>query len=464
MSNAKSANANGGRTASLDFGVRGWILIIYCFMSFLLGGAFLGVWQLDVMANTEILGWNSDKILQLMNIAGVIVCLSQIAISPAMTKAKFNLSRISYTMFLLFGIACLGMGWQAQSVVAYNIFFVLGYFFNQFQSILINNMITGNWFPHRRTMVVGITSMAIPLGSTIGSGLYAVLMNSLGHFGMMVLYFAVSAVFFGVGLVFVKDYPEMVGEYPDNDKSVSRDQLNKEFQLMKAMQDNNVWSIKTLLTNKTVWIMILTAVATFNINGIFLAQCVNRLFMYGTYDFNQARTVLTIAGVASIFGSFGCGLIDSWFTTKKLVIFMLGTGALATLLQLSNSYTVIIIGTVICGFILGGSSNVVLTMSAETFPRESMGGAQAIIQPVMNLIVMGLNAAYLMVAAAAQSYKPVYIFYICMAVVAILLVLFKYDPAQVRLQDEELKQASGYYEKMEEARKIIEAGECEFDH
>ena len=62
MENAKRGSI------SLNFGLRGWLVIIYCFLSFVIGGAFLGVWQITITQNATLYGWNSTVLFSLTNV------------------------------------------------------------------------------------------------------------------------------------------------------------------------------------------------------------------------------------------------------------------------------------------------------------------------------------------------------------------------------------------------------------
>lgn len=425
---------------SLDFGVRGWLVIIYCFLSMTIPGAFLGVWQITVSTNAMTLGWNSTAVLSLMSIAGVIMCVLELLLSKKLARTT-KLSMISAVTFLIFGLCCLGMGFTSTDVILYNVFFVIGYICSQAQSVLMNNMICGKWWPKRRTVVVGITTIGICFGAAIGNGLYTVITAAVGTTGMYIAYFVVALIVCLIGFVFVRDYPEQVGAYPDNDQSVSREELAKEFAIVEEAQKNSPWNLKNLVKTPQVWIIILASLVTFNINGIFMAQTMNRLVNFGTYDMMQAIGLITTASIVACFGSPLCGVIDAKLGTKGFVVVILILSAIASLTQFSSSYNVILVGAVIAGVVAGGSSNVVLTLCAEAFPRESIGHAMAAVQPIMHLIVMGLNESYLLVADAANGYAPVYIFFAVLAGVSAILIGVFYKPEKIKERDLELKAA-----------------------
>lgn len=430
----------GKRSISLNFGVRGWIVIIYCFISFVVGGAFLGVWQIMVAANAEVLGWNTTVIYSLTNVAGVIMCLIEILISRLMMKNRVSVARMGVIWFAIFVVACIVMKFASTNVIIFNLMFIFGYITTNGQSMCLNGSLTGNWWPKRRGMVIGITTIGVPLGSAFGNGFYNIFSAMVGADNVLFIYALIGLAVVVIGILFVRDYPEQVGAYPDNDKSENREQLEKEFEAMRAAQPKSAWNIKRILTTKQAWLIILIGFVTFNSNGIYMMQSMNRLTVYGSLDLTSAMMLMTVASVVALFGSPLCGIVDSKFGTKKCGLFILCLCLICTVLQLPGTYLPTLIGMIVFGIVMGGASNIVVSLASDAWPRESSSRAFSIIQPVMHLITMGLNECYLLLAGAVGTYFPVYIIYLCLIVFCMILFGAKYDPKKVHALDAKYKE------------------------
>ena len=428
------------RSISLNFGVRGWIVIIYCFISFLVGGAFLGVWQIMVTANVSALGWNSTVIFSLTNVAGVIMCLIEMYISRLMMKNKINLARLGTIMFAIFVAACIIMRFSSSMVVIFNLMFIVCYITTNGQSMCVNGSLVGNWWPKRRGMVIGITTIGVPLGSAFGNGLYYAFAALVGESNVLFVYAIIGAVVVAIGAFLVRDFPEQVGCYPDNDKSESREQLEAEFEAMRKAQPKNAWNIKRILTTKQAWLIILIGFVSFNSNGIYMMQSMNRLTVFGPLEMSQAMVLMTIASVVALFGSPVCGIVDQKLGTKRCGIFILILCLACTVLQLPGQYMTILVGMIIFGIVMGGASNIVVSLASDAWPRESSSRAFSIIQPVMHIITMGINQCYLLLASRVGTYMPVYFVYIVLIIIAFIFFGGFYDPKKVHALDAKYKE------------------------
>ena len=430
-------------TVGLNFGVRGWLVVIYCFISFVIGGAFLGVWQITITANAQQLGWNATALFSLTNVAGVIMCLIEMGISALIAKSKVNISRLGIIMFAIYAVACIVMRLNMTNVVIFNLMFIICYITTNGQSMMINGVLVGNWFPRRRGMVIGITTMGVPLGSAFGNGLYMVLAGAVGPQNVYLIYAMAGFVVCAIGVLFIRDWPEQVGAYPDNDRTLDRDALLQEFKKMKELEAKNPWNLKRIMSTPSVWLIVLLGFVTFNSNGIYMMQSMNRLVMFGPLEMPQAMTLMTVASIVAIFGSPLCGVIDSKLGTKASAIFMCILALVCTALQIPGTYTSILIGMILFGIVMGGASNVVVSLASDAFPRDSSARAFSIIQPVMHLITMGVNEIYLLIAGRVGNYVPIYGIYMVLLIVTIIIFAAKYDPKKIRDLDAKLKAEAG---------------------
>lgn len=434
----------------LDFGRRGWLFIVYCFASFVVGGAFLGLWQITVTENALNLGWNSTAALSMTNLAGVIMCLLELWVSRRLMTSGLNISRLSVGALLLFAFSSLAMAFFTDDYFVFSLLFIVAYITSNGQSMLLNGILTGNWWPKRRGIVIGITTIGIPLGSAVGNGLYMALAALVGGHNVYIIYAAAGIVVSLIGAFFIRDFPEEVGAYPDNDQTLDREAVNREFAAMQELQKYNPWSMKRILSCPQTWIIILVGIVTFNLNGLYVVQSMNRLVIYGNMEMSAVLILLTIASIVACFGSPICGLIDEKISTKASAIFMCVLGIAATLLQMAGTYASVMAGMILVGVVMGGSSNVVVSLASDAWPRESSGRAFSVMQPVMHLITMGLNESYLLISGSMHSYTVPYWIFMILNGIALLFLFTRYNPEKVKELDREYKKESGYAGKFNE--------------
>jgi MFS family permease len=96
-------------------------------------------------------------------------------------------------------------------------------------------LLVGQWFPTRKGTVMGIATLAFPianglLGPFAGSVFGPIGAMSAQHIPFdpnqiimkaFLPFFIVSIVGWLIGVIFIKDYPEQVGAFRDNDKSMT---------------------------------------------------------------------------------------------------------------------------------------------------------------------------------------------------------------------------------------------------
>jgi sugar phosphate permease len=99
--------------------------------------------------------------------------------------------------------------------------------------------LAADWFPRRRGAFMGLAT----IGMTVASGfiplIFSVLVPKYGITNTMLMHAALMVVIAVLILIFIKNNPEEVGAHPDNDKTVSREELMKEFKEMDEYRKNS---------------------------------------------------------------------------------------------------------------------------------------------------------------------------------------------------------------------------------
>lgn len=385
------------------FGKKGWgIAGIGILFYFFWQGPMYSASNFWFTALEEMFGWSVPSMALPITLAGILSVFGVI-LWGALAK-KFGAKRI-IVICLLCAAACNMIFVSFMTLWSFGLSIILFFFFSMGYSVIGVGQLGADWFPHTKGVYMGI----VTVGSTIN-------MASIN----MVLAFAVPA--FGIGPslavysiaqviaailvgIFVKNTPEEAGAFPDNDKSITREQLMKEFKEMEEYKKSSPWNVKTLLRNPTMWkIGIAWGIAMMCGVGI-IQQLVQILTSFG-HPFMLGITILTLGWPIGVFGHILVGIIDLRFGTRN-------TSMLMALILLCSQIILITTGGSLAGAIIAaglllfgisGIQNVTMSMTTTTFGRKDFENAWPVISTIFQLIS---NAGVLIIAilAAALTYQ-----------------------------------------------------------
>lgn len=193
----------------------------------------------------EIRGWDIALINAVSGIACIMKAIGVLVLAKTVRKlgAK-NLTVIT----LLISAALLVVFGTTQSLVFFlAVILIIGFLGGGYEK---NGgmTITANWWPTKKGIVLGFTTMGIVAMNFIYVPMMPKLLGALGLGGGMAVIAAILVVVAVLTAVFVKNTPEEVGEFPDGDPSYAT--TGKEIaQQMKEYKSpftvKKCWQIKT---------------------------------------------------------------------------------------------------------------------------------------------------------------------------------------------------------------------------
>ena len=210
---------------SIGFGTRGTLLVLYQFLAYIGYTAFTNFPQ-NVMSDF----YGGTQTTTLMNMIGGIIgyLITYLVIAPRIGRIK-NMKRVGILTGLVSLVFCALICIIPPTMTAlWCVAFVLVLITTQIWACMFVTLLIGNWFPRRKGTVMGIVTIAFPLVTGICLGLF------MGQFYMKlgmgaslleatVTAFAPYWILALLGIIicalFLKDFPEQVGAYRDNDKS-----------------------------------------------------------------------------------------------------------------------------------------------------------------------------------------------------------------------------------------------------
>ncbi|MGN1414858.1 MAG: nitrate/nitrite transporter [Anaerovoracaceae bacterium] len=407
-----------------NFG-KGWMIIFYSMIMFwfLIGFSIDGQnIVIDVFAGShwQELGFADQtalhaKLLELAMWAGFIGVIAYFIIGRICTKIGGR--ALSSIFLVLAGLSYIYYG-RADSIMSYFIGLTL-------VTVCINgaayigggNLVT-QWFPKKKGLANGYTTMGHNLGSALYVPLIAFLIGARGMAGGMMVT-GIAAIIIGIVAYFIiRNTPQELGVYPDN---VTKEVYEREYADMSEGTKSR-WTVSSLLKTKEMWLVaIIVGINQLVTTGV-MSQLVPRNMEFG-FSQAQAVSLMTVCALVGLVGSFGFGFIDQKLGVKTAIRGYLVWYMVALLINviLNNQ-----IGGYICvamvGIAIGAAANFMTSLPASVFGRHNFDLVYSIYFPIMEIVLM-LN--YIVNAKALEltgSLRGAYAVFVVLLAVNFILI------------------------------------------
>ena len=299
-------------------GSRGWVLTLYTFLGFATWLAF-GNYPINVLnpKYEGMFGWNPTYTSVAYSVATLLVVIFQLLIAKRI--AASNVKRST----LIFGSMTLVMGLAIALITnqpLFLLFFILFRIFGDTWALVCNGILVGQWFPTRKGTVMGVATFAFPLGGGFGLALFSALASKGTLIAFMpFLIFGLLAIV--LAAAFLSDYPEQVGAFRDNDRTMTPDQAHSIMMKEIEQKQNSCWHGKNLFVCRDFWFLVIpSGLLLFASVGIMI-QIISVLVSIDQTFFSKfGPLVLSGISIFACIGSWILGLIDTKFSTKIAII------------------------------------------------------------------------------------------------------------------------------------------------
>lgn len=421
------------------FGARGWLVIAYCFLMF---------WFYAGMVND---GSNivAPAVAEHINVAYPIVLgISTIACLVAFVffvifgqiNAKIGVRITSSICLVIAGVAYICVGY-ATTLVEYAIAlsFVAGAIMSA--GYICGGVYVADWFPKKKGIVMGYTTMGLNFASAFYVPLIAVLVGSVG-LTAGTMWIGLGCILLGVlGYVFMRGTPMEYGKYPDN---VDKDEYEAEY-FTQQIDRTGGWSTMRLLKTRELWLCAIpTGLIQLVTSGI-VTQLVVRNVHLG-FEQSEAIGMMTVIAVVGLFGSWAFGVLDQKMGTKKAMLIFCVWEVVALLANITETKLGVYVSIFMIGMVIGGSANFTVSLPANVFGRHGFSKVNGVIFPIQGLI----TALHFVVSALSLHYtgglRGAYVVFTAVIVVCIILVSkvkeYKYN-RDFHVEEEHLKHITG---------------------
>lgn len=399
---------------------KGWNLMLFAILSMLVTNAGVndGL-NIALPAIADGAGLDYELCLSMGTVAGFVGVAMMFVI--AKFRDRFGGRKVSAVLFIIFGLTFYFLFLRATNIFMYGVSQCIMVSCGQGCFYLCTGPMQSDWFPKKRGVVNGIST----IGANIGTAILAPIMTTLltlAEYKTSLSVFAVAAVILGIfAYLALRDDPMEAGMYPDN---VSKETYEAEYKdFFKKEEYISDWTVSKMLKCKEVWLAAMVpGFITLGLLGI-ITQFVPRNVSLGLSQ-EVAISAMTVAGLVGIVGSYAIGYLDTKIGTKKAcmiycAIFALGIAFnLLASLWLPFAY----ISILIVGFSLGGSTNMSLSFPASIFGVLDYPKVNGVIFPI-NYCIGCLNfVVNAVVMKLTGSLTGAYIVYLCLFLINIIIV------------------------------------------
>lgn len=399
---------------------KGWYLMIFAILAMMVTNAGVndGL-NVALPAIAEGAGLSYELCLSMGTVAGFVGVAMMLVI--AKFRDRFGGRRVSAALFIIFGLTFYFLFLRATNIFMYGLSQCIMVSCGQGCFYLCTGPMQSDWFPKKRGVVNGISTIGANIGTAILAPLMTVLLT-MAEYKTSLSVFAVAAVVLGVfAFAALRDNPLEAGVYPDN---VTKEVYEKEYKKLSE-HDHYVsdWTIPKMLKCKEVWLAaVVPGFITLGLLGI-ITQFVQRNMSLGLSN-EVAISAMTVAGLVGIIGSYAIGYIDTKMGTKRACMIYCGIFAVGILFNLLASYWLpfVYVSIFIVGFSLGGSTNMSLSFPASIFGVLDYPKVNGVIFPI-NYCIGCLNfLVNAVVMKLTGSLTGAYVVYLCLFLINIVVV------------------------------------------
>ncbi len=396
---------------SYNFGKKGWTVISFeVILLFFMTGLTVDGLNIIVPAMAAFRGWDVNVLLSISTPAGIIALF--LVMFWGKLIEKFGLKQVTVITMFLAAVATILYG-NSMSVSMYAVTLVAMVTLINAFSVICGFAICTNWFPTKKGIVMGFTT----IGMNLASACISIILNALSNkYNIAVALTIMGIVIAAVGVLlafFVKATPEEAGCYPDNDPEVAK-LIHKE---ENAMESEEKLSYIEALKNPMVWIFGV-AYGFFGLATVgIMSQLVGYFQEVRGFALSGALLVITVAAIIGMVGSVLWGIVDQKVGTKLASILFGIWYFIGIIFLIMPNQICMYIGIFMLGFAIGGNGNFAPSMASYAFGRRDF----AVSYSCINTIVGVVRSCSFAVLAVLRSMTSGYtVPYMVFAVISLL--------------------------------------------
>ena len=424
---------------SIGLGARGWLLLVHQFLAFIVFMVFAN-YPMNLLATEmpDVYG-DAQTVSMIYTFSMLVGMAIQLVLSQFVGKVK-SVKWLNHAFGIITLAAAVGVS-TIHGGAAWTACYVVLCVFSGLYAMFSLGILVGQWFPRRKGTVMGIATLAFPIGNGL-IGVFAGALFSKGYpdvTGAFLPFLIAGVIGLIIGIIFVTDYPEQCGAFRDNDKSFTPEMAKAMMLEEIENKKTSVWKIGATLKSAQFWLITLPMGALLMCSVGMMAQT-NAII--GAYPDLPFAGVMAAVMIFACLGSYLLGLMDTKFGTKMAVLVSSAIMALSGVFGAIGGSVPTAISIVLLAIFMGAGSNFTVSASAQYWRREDFPSVFGVVNPVANILQC---AGPIMVAATIgmmpMNRMPFILVGVIGAVSVVLAMAF--SPAKVKEADDQLRKAAG---------------------
>lgn len=392
----------------------GYSIVVHSFICYLFTCFWVtGIANVVFPALSESTGIMVPELLKINTVVGIMAAVLSVLIGQIVLKKGPKI--VTVTGFLVGGAVTMLLG-HAVGLVSVTVCLFLVQLSMLSYSFMTTNNLIANWFPRKKGVVLGITTMGLALGNSTLTPLFSKISAAVGFRGALLIYGIIMVLLGLVSIFWLKETPQEAGLYPDNDPEYA--------DAGKTAVFVSKWTFAKLLRNKGAWLV------TFSFGLSFLAciGAVSQLVSFAQFrEFSlpQSLTIMSIGGIVSAVISFLSGAVDQkWGTKKATVLYCILCLISYLILVFVEVQPVVAIFLVFVVGLNGAPGNLTPSMFITKFGAQNYTAVNRLLMPV----VMVLRSCSYFVVGMAISVRgnmaDIYAVLTVIIVISFVMLLF----------------------------------------
>lgn len=405
------------KSARSNFGFRGWIMVVYAFLVCFTGTAIPQMFNSTGDYYTGVYGWSMVTLQGFLTIGGLLCTLTMLLVGKLSLKISVRKMAIISCVAMAILNFCFGF---VKELWVMGLLCIVIYQFTDTNSFMFNGIMIANWFPKKSGLAMGWVTFGFPLAASFGTLIMITALIKGGIVAAYIPFSVLALVCAALCAIFLKDYPEQCGCFPDNDKTIVRDlsKIGEQAALEEMMQDNS-WTTKRTLADADFWLISMSIGLMMFASG-FMTQ-VGAALGSMNFDMNLLIPIMMGIGIVSCIGSYVCGVLDMKLGTKKAVIVTDAVLLLMAILAQFNNIVCLFIAFACMGVVMGGGSNYLVSWINNIWGRNRFKSIFRWSQPITNIWATVAMFIIAWVAEMFGGYKASFVLAGILAAISIIL-------------------------------------------
>ena len=387
---------NTAAKAKTGFGAKGWGIMVLTFFSILLMSNIIYDSLNVTIPVFGSMGWNVSILYMFSTVAAWISVIGA-GLWGAICGKKT--CRLAWTLSLLVcAVGCVIWNFApgANSVPVYFIGLALANVGGMGFAYIASLEVISNWFPRKKGMAMGWVTIGFPLSAVIASPLCGALVGILGLNGIYLMYAVLCVILAIFVWIFVRDYPEEKGAFPDNNPAFDKAGAEAEHQAALEYMKNSPWTGKKLLRTPNFWKIVYPLGIMEMLSLGIMTNFMPRMTQIG-YQQMEVIPMLMIAGLVACVGSVLCGVLDSKVGPKKAIIITYVIAIISIVLNVAGGLvmeggnkglaTVLFyLSLPFLAIMLGGAANYLVSLTNTIWGRYDFPAAYRFLKPFVAIV------------------------------------------------------------------------------